>query len=108
MVKGRTAAWQRLREQRLAGAGRPDQQDVRLVELDLVARLRLLLDLDALVVVVDRDGELLLGLFLADDVLVRGILDFLRHGQGRAGAVGPLEAVVVGDDVVADLDDCRR
>ena len=95
---------QRLREQRLAGAGRADQQDVRLVELDLVARLRLLLDLDALVVVVDRDGELLLGLFLADDVLVEELLDFLRHGQGRARAVGPLEAVVVGDDVVADLD----
>ena len=95
---------QRLREQRLAGAGRADQQDVRLGELDVVAAARLLLDLDALVVVVDRDGELLLGLFLADDVLVEELLDFLRHRQRRAGAAARLELVVVGDDVVADLD----
>jgi hypothetical protein len=86
MVKGteRSLA-ERLREQRLAGAGRADQQDVRLGELDVVAAARLLLDLDALVVVVDRDRELLLGLFLADDVLVEELLDFLRDGQGGAG-----------------------
>ena len=93
-----------LREQRLAGAGRADQQDVRLGELDLVAAARLLLDLDPLVVVVDRDRELLLGLFLADDVLVEELLDFLRDRQRRAGAAARLEPVVVGDDVVADLD----
>ena len=95
---------QRLGEQRLAGAGRPDQQDVRLGQLDVVAAARLLLDLDALVVVVDRDGELLLGLFLADDVLVEELLDFLGDRQRRAGSAPGLEAVVVGDDVVADLD----
>ena len=76
---------ERLREQRLAGAGRADQQDVRLGELDLVAAARLLLDLDPLVVVVDRDRELLLGLFLADHVLVEELLDLLGHRQGRAG-----------------------
>ena len=95
---------ERLREQGLAGAGRADQQDVRLGELDLVAAARLLLDLDALVVVVDRDRELLLGLFLADDVFVEELLDFLGNGEGRAGAAARLEAVVVRDDVVADLD----
>ena len=77
---------ERLREQRLAGAGRADQQDVRLRQLDVVAAARLLLDLDALVVVVDRDRELLLGPFLADDVLVEELLDFLRGRQRRAGA----------------------
>ena len=76
---------QRLREQRLAGAGRADQQDVRLGQLDVVAAARLLLDLDPLVVVVDRDRELLLGLFLADDVLVEELLDFLRDRQRRCG-----------------------
>ena len=94
---------ERLREQRLAGAGRADQQDVRLGQLDVVAAARLLLDLDPLVVVVDRDGELLLGPFLADDVLVEELLDFLRGRQRRAGAA-VLEPVVVRDDVVADLD----
>ena len=94
---------QRLRQQRLAGAGGADEQDVRLVELDVVAAARLLLDLDALVVVVDRDRELLLGAFLADHVLVEELLDFRRRGQRRADAA-VLEPVVVGDDVVADLD----
>ncbi len=94
---------ERLREQRLAGAGRADQQDVALGQLDVVAAARLLLDFDALVVVVDRDGQLLLGAFLADDVFVEELLDFLRGRQRRAGAA-VLEAVVVGDDVVADLD----
>ena len=59
---------QRLGQQRLARAGRADQQDVRLLQLDVVATARR--DLVALVVVVDRDGEPLLGFVLADDVLV--------------------------------------
>src|SRR5690606_9283678 len=94
---------ERLREQRLARARRADQQNVGLGQLDVVASARLLLNLDALVVVVDRDGELLLGLLLTDDVLVEILLDLDRHRQRRAGArsFGP---VVVGDDVVADLD----
>ena len=94
---------ERLGQQRLAGAGRADEQDVRLRQLDVVPAARLLLDLDALVVVVDGDGELLLGPFLADDVLVEELLDFLRGRQRRAGAA-VLEPVVVRDDVVADLD----
>ncbi len=95
---------ERLGEERLAGAGRTDEQDVRLRQLDLVPAARLLLNLDPLVVVVDRDRELLLGLFLADDVLVEELLDFLRDGQRRARAAARLEPVVVGDDVVTDLD----
>ena len=75
---------QRLREQRLAGAGRTDQQDVRLGELDVVAAARLLLDLEPLVVVVDRDRQLLLGELLADDVLVEELLDLVRRRQRRA------------------------
>jgi hypothetical protein len=70
-----------LREQRLAGPRRADQQDVRLGQLDVVPAPRLLLDLDPLVVVVDRDRQLLLGPFLADDVLVEELLDFLGRRQ---------------------------
>ena len=79
---------ERLREQRLAGAGRADQQDVRLRQLDVVAAARLLLDLDPLVVVVDRDGELLLRPLLADDVLVEELLDFLRRRAATSGCRG--------------------
>ncbi len=76
---------QRVREQRLAGAGGADEQDVGLGQLDFVVAHAV--HLDALVVVVDRDGELLLGLVLADDVVVEEALHFLRLGQmaGRGG-----------------------
>ena len=94
---------QRLREQRLAGARRADQHDVRLDQLDVVAAARLLLDLDALVVVVDGDRQLLLRALLADDVLIEELLDLGRRGERRPHAA-VLELVVVRDDVVADLD----
>jgi hypothetical protein len=51
-------ARQRLGQQRLARAGRADEQDVRLRQFDVVV---LLAALDALVVVVHRDRERLLG-----------------------------------------------
>ena len=73
------------------------------VQLDVVPAPRLLLNLDALVVVVDRDGELLLRPLLADDVLVEELLDLLRRRE-RGPHAARLEAVVVRDDVVADLD----
>jgi hypothetical protein len=98
----RQHARQRLGHEGLARAGRPDEQDVGLGQLDVVARA-LLGDLDALVVIVDGDGELLFGLLLADDVLVEEALDLLRRGQAGA-VVAALDAPVVGDDVVADLD----
>ena len=47
-------ARERLREQRLAAPRRAEQQDVRLLQLDLVVVVR---HLDALVVVVDRDRQ---------------------------------------------------
>ena len=67
-------ARQRLAQQRLAGAGGADQQDVALDGVDCVApRLG-----DLLVVGIDGDGEDLLGLVLADDVLV----EILNDGAG--------------------------
>ena len=66
--------------------GGAEQQDVRLPQLDVV---RSDLGLDALVVVVDRDREDLLGALLADDVLVEDGLDLGRLGHGAPGrAVG--------------------
>src|SRR5205814_6300310 len=70
-----------LGEQGLAGPRRPDEQDVRLLELDLVDRMA---RIDPLVVVVDGHGEDLLGLLLTDHVLVEGELDLA--GIGELGA----------------------
>ena len=93
-------AGQRLRQQRLAGAGRADQQDVRLREFDVVV---LGLVVQPLVVVVDRDREHLLGVVLADDVIVEHLADFLR----RRDAVARLHQrgfVLLADDVHAEFD----
>jgi hypothetical protein len=67
----------------LPRAGRADQQDVALGELDIVLGLALVSQ--ALVVVVDRDRQDLLGVVLADHVLVEDRCDLVRRGQlGRA------------------------
>src|SRR6185369_9795493 len=63
---------------------------------------RLLLDLDALVMVVDGDSQLPLRSLLPDHVLIEELLDLRRRGERRADAT-VLEPVVVGDDVVAHL-----
>ena len=70
---------QGLGEQRLAAAGRAEQHDVRLLQLDL--GVLGLADLDALVVVVDGDREGALGGVLADHVLLQDLVDLARLGQ---------------------------
>ena len=92
---------QRLGEQRLAAAGRADQQDVRLGELDLIAGLDAVGE--PLVMVVDRDRQHALGAVLPDHIIVEHLVDFRRSrnavaslDQGRLG--------LLADDVVAQLD----
>src|SRR6185369_2777181 len=92
------------REQRLAGAGRTDQEDVALRELDLVLGAAHVLE--PLVVVVNGDRERPLGDLLADHVLVEARLDLARDRQvrlRRPGVAG-LDRDLVPDDVVAQLD----
>ena len=101
-------ARQRLGQQRLAAAGRPEQQDVGLLQLDV--RVVGLHHLHALVVVVDRYGQRALGLVLADDVLVQHAVDLARLGEvldverGRSGELLVDDLVAEIDALVADVD----
>ena len=74
-------ARQRLRQQRLAGAGRADQQDVRLGDLDVVVLLAVR---QPLVVVVHRNREHPLGVVLADHVVVQDLADLARRRHAVA------------------------
>ncbi|MCY1181626.1 hypothetical protein D9M73_221400 [compost metagenome] len=63
--------------------------------------------LQALVVVVDRDGQDLLGLFLADHILVQAFADFVGRGQVRARGRGGVFLGCGGfvtNDLVAQVD----
>ena len=99
---------ERLREQRLAAAGRAEQQDVRLLQLDVaVGRHH---HLHALVVVVDGDRQRALGRVLADDVLVEHLVDLARLRQvleverRRRGELLVDDLVAEVDALVADVD----
>src|SRR5437762_2635730 len=89
-----------LREEGLAGARGTDEENVRLLQLDLA---RLAARLDSLVVVVDRDGEDLLRPLLADHVLVEDVLDLGGFGE-RADLAALLFFPLLGDDIVAEFD----
>ena len=66
----------------LTGSGGPQQKDVGLTQLQTIPLGHgALLDLDALVVVVDRHAHGALGGLLADDVLVEEVEDLLGLGQ---------------------------
>src|SRR5256886_632546 len=97
-------ARQRLGEQGLAAPRRADQQNVALGDLDIALGARGGgAGLQALVVIVDRDREHLLGALLADDVLVENLLDFVGLGELVARAFGAVLELLT-DDVVAQLD----
>ncbi len=93
---------QRLGQQRLAAPGGAEQQDVALLHLD-IARLGGVLD--ALVVIINGNGQDLLGLILADHVIVQDILDLGRPGQSRlVGLCRLFELGLFDDDVLAQVD----
>ena len=91
-------------QQRLAGPGGPDQENVALGELHLVARAHALCAarLQTLVVIVYSHREDPLGALLADDVFIQDLLDFLGFGELVAGALGALLELLP-DYVVAQL-----
>ena len=89
-------------QQGLARAGRPDQQDIALRDLDFTD---LAFVLNALVVVVDGHRQDFLGAWLADHILVEDFADLLRHGELAARCRGILLLLhLLTNDVVAQLD----
>ena len=94
-------ARQCLREVGLAAAGGADQQDVRLGQLDLgvvvAARLH------ALVMAVDGDRQDLLGVLLADHIVVQELVDLFGFGQLVEPHLGGISQLLL-DDVVAQFD----
>src|SRR6266567_5632411 len=94
-------ARQGLREQRLPAAGRADEQDVALLQLDVGIAVRA--GLHALVVVVDGDRQDLLGLLLPDDVVVQVLVDLTGLGEVVELDLGALRELLF-DDLVAEID----
>ena len=87
-------------EQGLAAAGRPDEQNVGLGELDLVAFAAMG---EALVVVVHCHREDPLRVILADHVVGQHLADLGWRGHPVA-ALDPRALVLLADDVHAQLD----
>src|SRR5262249_16615477 len=89
-------------QQRLPRAGRPDEQDVRFLDLDIRAFVA---ERQSLVVVVDRDGQDALAKLLADDVLIELRDDLARRGDAgeeRLGRSAPRLPLV--QDRLAEVD----
>ncbi|OPY10962.1 MAG: hypothetical protein A4E67_00381 [Syntrophaceae bacterium PtaB.Bin038] len=89
------------RQERLAGARGPDEQDVALLQLH-AAQVRL--GEEPLVVVVDGHGENLFRALLPDDVGVQELLDVLGLGDLLAALVDALDLGLLLDDAAAQLD----
>ena len=93
---------QRMRKQCLAAARGAHEQDVRLRQLHIVPARPI--HLDALVMVVDCNRQLLLRLLLADNVLIEESLYLERLGQvGRRRPRRRLAAVIL-QNGIADRD----
>src|SRR5262249_54415645 len=86
--------------QRLARSGRPDQQDVRLGQLDIVVFRAVR---QALVVVVDGNREHPLRVALADHIIVKyaAYITGTRHAVAR---FDQRRLVLFTDDIHAELD----
>jgi hypothetical protein len=89
-----------LRQQRLAGAGRTDQQDVRLREFDVVV---LGLMVETLVVIMNRDREHFLGVILTYDIVVKDFA-YLLGGRDAVARLHQRGLVLLADDVHAQFN----
>ena len=92
-------ARERLRQQRLAGSSRSDQQNIRLRQFDVA---RLPVQKNSLVMVIDSDGEFLFRFVLADDVTVQKRLDLRRPREPLVHRIG-LFPFFFFEDLFADI-----
>ena len=93
-------AGKRLCQQGLSSARGTDQENVGLAEFDLA---RLLVQEDALVMVIDRNRQFLLGALLPDHVAIEKLLDFGRAGKTPSRGRG-LFPLFVFENRLADAD----
>ena len=93
-------AGQRLGQQRLAGAGGAHEQDVGLGQFHVIVLGGVV---QALVVIVDGNGQDLLGVDLADDIIIENFADFLRRRHAVLG-FDQRRLVLFADDVHAEFD----
>ena len=96
-------ASQRAGHERLAGAGRPDEQGIALVDLDVVFVHLVRVD-QPLVVVMHGNGHGAFGLVLSDDVLVQEFHDFARLGHVLEQRPRAAAAALFTDQIVALFD----
>src|SRR6185436_16827978 len=82
------------------GAGGTDQEDVRLLDFNIGAAAP---KLNALVVLINRNSQPLLGFILSNHILVKKAFDLARFGQRRTSGYR-LSLLIIGDDLVADVD----
>src|SRR6185295_15255176 len=93
-------ARQRLGQQRLAGSRRANQKDVCFLYLNVGTAAA---QLDALVMLINRDRQALLGFILSDHVLIQKVFDLSRLGQRRTSRYR-FSLLIVGNDLIADVN----
>ena len=89
-----------LRQQGLAGTGRPDEQDIALLDLDVV---EVHIGFDPLVMVMDGDGKNPLRHLLADHEFIQHGFDLFRLRE-MFHPLGLFLCPLLYDDVVAQID----
>ena len=91
-------------EQRFAGAGRADEQDIALIDFD-VLMAAFIAEAEAFVVIVDGDAEHLFRSALADHILIELFLDRARRRRVRRDRPGgAATAFFLIDDRLAQFD----
>ncbi len=89
-----------LSEQSFSSACGTDQENVALLDFNVIEILEVFLRIDTLVVIVDGNGKDLLGMLLADHIIIEGFLDiWWSESEARASALSGVCCDVVANNV---------